>query len=464
MRQLDILEFGVFVIIKNYSKLATTELRKQALNIIEAGINAVLPMNLMKPIIKYNPNSKMLTIKNNDYDLSSGRLFIIGGGKAAGRMVEALESIIPPDNIEAGIVTCNANDFETRKIEIIKAGHPIPDKRGVAGVKQMLAMKDDYSIDKHDLIICLISGGGSSLMPYPVNGVSIEDKQKITDLLIKCGAEIREINIVRKHISRIKGGQLGKYFSPTPVISLIISDVVGNDLAAIASGPTTYDSATFKDSYNILKKYNLLKEAPTSITKFLEMNLNNKLINRPEQLNNCENHIIGTNQNALKAMEKSAADHGFNPTIITTQQKGNPQDIAQQRADEILTRKFGEHDVILLGGETTPDLPKNHGIGGRNQHYAAYSILAMKGYPGEWVVASVATDGVDFIPEIAGAIVDNKSLETANSKNYDIQSFIEKYDSYPLLGALGNSLIKIGDSGTNVGDIIIYILGKDNKT
>lgn len=452
------------MIIKNYSKLATSELRKRALNIIEAGINAVLPMNLMKPIIKYYQDSKMLTIKNNDYDLSSGRLFIIGGGKAAGRMAEALESIIPPANIEAGIVTCNSNDFEKKKIEIIKTGHPIPDKRGVAGVKQMLAMKDKYSIDEHDLIICLISGGGSALLPYPVNDVSIEDKQKITDLLIKCGAEIREINIVRKHLSKIKGGQLGKHFSPTPVISLIISDVVGNDLTAIASGPTTYDPTTFKDAYNILKKYNLLKEAPNCITEFLEMNLNNKLINSPEQLDNCENHIIGTNQIALEAMVESASDQGFNPTIITAEQKGDPQDIAQQRADEILTRKFGDHDVILIGGETTPDLPKNHGTGGRNQHYAAYSLLAMKDYPGEWVVASVATDGADFMPEIAGAIVDNKSLEIANSKNYDIRSFIDKYDSYPLLNALENSLIEIGDSGTNVGDVIIYILGKDFET
>jgi len=298
-------------------------------------------------------------------------------------------------------------------------------------------------------------------MPYPVNSVSIEDKQKITELLIKCGVEIREINIVRKHISKIKGGQLGKFFLPTPVISLIISDVVGNDLTAIASGPTTFDSATFKDAYNVLKKYKLLRDAPISITEFLKINLNNKLIDNPKQLNNCENHIIGTNQIALEAMVKSASDQGFNPTIITTEQRGDPQDIANQRANEILTKKFGEHDVFLLGSETTPNLPKNHGSGGRNQHYAACSILAMKDYPGEWVVASVATDGVDFMPGIAGAIVDNKSLEIANSKNYDIQSFIDKYDTYPFLEALGNLLIKIGDSGTNVGDVIIYILGKD---
>ena len=223
-------------LVKNKTELVTTELRKQALELIEAGITAVLPQNIMKSRLNYDLTSKILTINNDSYNLSSGRLFIIGGGKAAGAMAKTLESIIPPDDICAGVVICNTGDHRPRKIEILEAGHPIPDQRGQNGVRKILEIKDEYSITEHDLILCLLSGGGSALMTYPVEGVSLNDQQKTTELLLASGAEIQEINIVRKHISKIKGGKLGSYFSPATVVSLIISDVVGNDLSAIASG------------------------------------------------------------------------------------------------------------------------------------------------------------------------------------------------------------------------------------
>ncbi len=262
------------MIIKNKDELSITELRRHALEIVETGIERVLPSKIMVHAVKYNPSKKILTINNKGYDISKGRIFVIGGGKASGLMAETLEKIIGPENITNGVVNCRSKAYKVSKIEIIEASHPSPDQRGVDGVEQMLALKDQHSINKSDLVICLISGGGSALMPCPVDGISLKDKQKITELLIKSGPTIHEINAVRKHLSKIKGGQLGKFYSPARVVSLILSDVIGNDLDVIASGPTAPDSSTFLDALNILKKFNLLSKAPQSVKTFLEIGRN----------------------------------------------------------------------------------------------------------------------------------------------------------------------------------------------
>jgi len=444
------------MLIKNREEIATTHLRKKALDIIEEGIRQVLPLSLIKSTVKYNPSLKILNISNIRYDLSQGRIFIIGGGKASGNMAEALEKIIRPENITDGVVNCVNNDYKTTKIKIVKAGHPIPDKRGIKGVKEMLSLKKKHSINKNDLIIGLISGGGSALMPYPVEGITLKDKQELTKLLLTVGAEIGEINILRKHLSKIKGGKLGYFFSPTPLVSLIISDVVGNRLDFIASGPTVPDSSTFSDAYNILKKYNLVSKAPKRVVDFLKKKRNLK--ETPKRLDNCKNLIIGDNKMALKAMAKKAKAMGFTPCIITSTQTGDPNLVSYKRAREIIKGKYRDCNVILIGGETTPKLPKNCGKGGRNQHYAANSLLSMEKYPGRWTLVAFSTDGSDFLPNVAGAIVDNNSLISARKKGIDIQSYLKRYDSNTLLKKIGNSLIITGPTGTNVCDIILYIL------
>jgi glycerate-2-kinase len=295
-------------------------------------------------------------------------------------------------------------------------------------------------------------------MPCPVDEIPLKDKQEMTKLLIESGPAIQEINAVRKHLSKIKGGQLGKFFSPAQVISLIISDVIGNDLDAIASGPTVPDSSTFLAAYNVLKKYKLLYEAPHSIVGFLEKGCAGKIEETPKKLDNCRSCIIGDNRLALEAMASEAEKLGLKPYIVTAGQKGDPTDMAKLRAEEILNSKYKNYDLILIGGETTPKLPGNHGKGGRNQHYAAVSMVALKDYPGEWVMTSVGTDGSDYLPDIAGAIVDKNSLETSGATEIEIQSYLDRYDSGTLLKKIGNSLIKTGNTGTNVGDVAVYIL------
>ncbi len=446
------------MIIKNTAELASTYLRKSVLDIVESGITMVLPATIIESAVKYNGAKRIFTVNGDKYDVSRGRIFVIGGGKATDLMAQTLETIISPINITDGIVNCKNCSGKTNKINVVEAGHPVPDERGMDGVKRMLSLKNKYSINENDLVICLISGGGSALMPYPVEDISLKEKQKITELLLSCGADIHEINAVRKHLSRVKGGRLARYFAPARLVSLILSDVIGNNIDVIASGQTCPDSSTFLMAYGVLGKYNLLSKTPSSIVEYLAKGCDGQTEETPKTLTNCHNYILGDNTLALEAMFQTAKTKGFNPLILTVGQSGETAGVAQLRAAEILNGKYAGYDMLLLGGETTLKLPQNPGKGGRNQHYAAVSILAMADYEGDWALASVGTDGSDFLPDVAGAIVDNYSLAEVKSKNIDVKYYLDRYDSYNLLKILGNSLVITGDTGTNVGDIIVYVL------
>lgn len=445
------------MIIKNRRRLSTSRMREQALDIIEAGISRVLPSNILSSAVSYDAIGPTIKVQGDAFSIATGRIFIIGGGKAAGLMAEALEKIIGAENIVDGAVNYKGGPVKTRKTKVVTAGHPLPDQRGVDGVKDMLALKHQYSISKGDVVICLISGGGSALIPYPVNGVSLGDKQKVTELLLGSGAEIDKINIVRKHLSQTKGGRLGAFYSPATVISLILSDVIGNDLATIASGPTFPDPSTFSDALDVLKRYGLLNKAPSRVTDFINKGIRGEVAETPKALDNCHNYIIGDNNLALAAMATEASEIGLKPHIISACQKGDAATVARLRAEEVLGGKYAGYNALLIGGETTVKLPEQAGKGGRNQHYAAVSILAMKQYPGEWLVASIGSDGSDFMPDVAGAIVDQESLITARARGIDMKAYIESFDSHTLLDKIGNSLIVTGDTGTNVSDIILYL-------
>ncbi len=448
------------MIIKNKAELATTEIRSVALEIIEAGISRVLPSVIMPAAVSYDRNHRVLIVNGDIYHVSGGRIFVIGGGKASGLMAENLENILGTETITDGLVACKDNAYNTGRIRIIRSSHPVPGQNGVEAVRQMLHLKEQYSIDGNDTVLCLISGGGSALMPYPAEGISLQDKQAVTRLLLASGADINEINAVRKHLSGVKGGRLGYYLAPARVLSLILSDVIGNDLSTIASGPTFPDSSTFADAYGILGKYKLLADTPDSVVELLEQGRRGLLEETPEVLNNCHNYIIGDNTLALQAMAGKARELGRRPFIITAEQKGDTAAAARLTAEQIIQGENKADDVFLLGGETTLKVPESPGVGGRNQHYAAVSLLAMREYPGEWAVVSIGTDGSDYLPDVAGAIVDNNSLEAAVKRNMDVQRYIENCDSNTLLRMTGNSLIATGNTGTNVCDVIVYVLDR----
>lgn len=453
------------MIIKNRQELATSKLREKALDILEAGIERVLPSTVMRTSVSFDPVIKTLFVNEDSYRVN-GRIFVIGGGKASGLMAQTVERILGPENIEAGIVIDKAApvEFRVQKIKVMQAGHPLPDERGIKAARSILDLKGKYSICKDDLVICLISGGGSALMPCPADGLSLGDKQKVTGLLLSCGANIHEINTVRKHLSGIKGGRLAQYYSPTSILSLILSDVVGNDMSIIASCPTYPDSSSYGDARLVLEKYNLLQKVPGNILSVLEQGCHGQIEETPKLLENVQNYIIGDNRLAQKAMAEKASSSGFKPVIVTAEQTGDTAAAARQRAHEILNALYKSHDAIIMGGETTPVLPDNHGTGGRNQHYAALTMHLLENYPGEWLLASVATDGSDYIPDVAGAIVDRSSLANLKKNNVDIRAHLERYDSYPLLRKTGNSIILTGSTGTNVGDVMLYLLPSSVET
>ncbi len=445
-------------IVKNRKELGTTKLRKIMLDLIDTSITRVLPSTIMQYAIQFDDQKKLLTINNDTYDISNGRIFVVGGGKAAGDMAITLEKILNPKNIKAGIVNCKDDNYKTKVIEIIKAGHPIPDEKGVLGMEKMFGFRAQYSITENDIILCLISGGGSALMTSTFGEVSLENKQEITDLMLKSGADIHEINIVRKHLSRIKGGNLARFFAPASVISLILSDVIGNDIDIIASGPTSIDKSTFSEAREILKKYRLLNKTPSSIRKHIDKGCIGLIGETAKHLTNTINYIIGDNWSAIEAINKRALELGLKPYIISTTQIGDNNEVAKIHANEIKEGKYNGYNVLLVGGETTQKIPLNPGKGGRNQHFTGVSMVALDGLKGNWVMASVATDGSDYIEDATGALIDNNSLDIAKKKKIDYNSYIKKHDCYNLFKKIGNSIIETGPTGTNVCDIMIYLL------
>jgi glycerate 2-kinase len=448
-------------IIKNQKELAITKLRQDLVDMLEFGINGVHPATLMNQSMLYSDDFNSVTVNTNEFTMLRGRIFVVGGGKGAGEMAVTLEKIIGPEHISAGIVNCISDDYKTKVIKVNKAGHPLPDRRGVSGVKEMLKLKDKYNIKDNDLVICLISGGASALLPGPVKAISLRDKQKTTDLLINCGAGISDINIVRKHLSTVKGGHLAKLFAPAIFVSIIISDVIGDRLEVIGSGPGVPDDSTFDDALAVLDKQALTKLVPESVLNYLRSGVDGQKEETPKELKNAYNYIIGNNAQALESVSLRAKQLGYKPIIASTEMSGTPEEASRDIAEKIKKGDYNEYDLVLFGGETTPSLSLKPGLGGRNQHFAAASILALADFPGEWAMASLGTDGVDYTDKAAGAIIDNSTAEHCRRKELNIENYLHDFDTYHLFKKLGNSLIDTGGyTGTNVRDVVVYLRKK----
>ncbi|RLG79437.1 MAG: glycerate kinase, partial [Thermoprotei archaeon] len=385
-----------------------------------------------------------------------GKIYVLGLGKASCSMAKAIEEILG-DLIEDGVVvTKYGYSIPLEKIRVIEAGHPIPDVNSLkAGYEAFKLFK---RIGENDLLIVLISGGGSALLVYPADNISLEDLIKTNDLLIKSGANIHEINIVRKHISRIKGGGIVKLCKGR-ILSLIVSDVVGDRVEDIASGPTSADTSSFIDAYKILKNYGLWDKLPMSIRKYINKGLSKEAEETLKELpNRVYNVIIASNEIACKTIYKEALRRGYRAYILTTTLEGEAKDTALAIGSIVqeiyrFNRPFKKPVILIAGGETTVTIHGKHGMGGPNQEFALSITRKIAGLRGTAVLA-VDTDGTDGPTDAAGGLVDSYSLDKLNNAGIDIGTVLNKHDTYNALKKI-NSLVLTGPTMTNVNSLFI---------
>jgi glycerate-2-kinase len=450
-------------LIKNSKSPSDRKARKLALNGLDAALEAVDPKGIVRSKVILEEN--FLKIGGQSFNLKNFRgIYVVGGGKASGFMAEALEEILG-DFITDGTVNVphgTLNQYETRRVKLQGAGHPIPDKAGIEGTRRILNLVD--RADEKDLVICLVSGGGSSLMPLPRGGICLSDMKNITEALLKSGATINEINTVRKHISDFKGGMLAKRAYPATVISLLLSDVVGDPLDVIASGPTVPDSTTFRDAVEVLKKYRLWDETPNPIREIL-LDGEKGLIPETPKLGDAafhkvHNFVVGNNRSASLAACRKLRDAGLNTLLLTSYMEGEARYVGAMLASlakEISAsgNPVSKPAALVVGGETTVTV-FGKGKGGRNQEIALGAALKMDGLEGA-VVASISTDGIDGPTDAAGALADGKTLLRSKELGLKADEFLMNNDSYSFFVELGD-LIFTGPTGTNVNDVSIVVV------
>jgi glycerate-2-kinase len=435
--------------------------RTLALKSLEAALNAADPRGIIKS--KLTLKGSLLQVADHSFNLDKfSHVYVMGGGKASGSMAEALEEILG-DRITKGLVNVpKGNKQKTRTILLHEASHPIPDETGVEGTRRMLEIAEQA--EKDDLIICLISGGGSSLMPSPRGEITISDKKHITNALLKCGVTINEINTVRKHISDFKGGWLAKRAYPATILNLILSDVVGDPLDFIASGPTVPDSTTFNDAVGILEKYELWKKAPPSIRKVLTEGEKGIIPETPkagdEAFKRVYNVVIGNNRIASQAACGCLKAEGLNPLLLTATMEGEARHVAVILASigrevSVSGNPLPKPAGIVAGGETTVTVT-GKGLGSRNQEIALAAALKLKEQDGV-VVASLSTDGIDGPTDAAGAIADGRTVARAFRLGLKTEEFLANNDSYRFFEKLGD-LVFTGPTGTNVNDVSVIVV------
>jgi len=449
-------------LIANGSSSKDKMARKIALDAIEEAFKAADPKRIMFSKIKLE--GETLKVNDNLFHLSKyKRIFVLGGGKASGSMAEALEKILK-DHIEDGIIVVPkgvAGKHKLSRIKLHESSHPIPDESSVAGARKILELAK--KAEEGDLVICLISGGGSSLMALPKENISLKDKQRVTDLLLKSGAVINEVNAVRKHISSFKGGQLAKAVYPATLIGLLLSDVLGDPLDVIASGPTVPDSSTFNDAVSILQRYNLWDRIPNSVRMILSEGVKGKMEETPKKedptFKKVKNIVIGNNRLACSAALKRLERSGLNTLFLTSFMEGEARHIgifigAIGRELTVTSKPIAPPAGIVAGGETTVTVTGN-GIGGRNQEISLSAALKIINAEGV-AVASASTDGIDGPTDAAGAIVDGKTILRSRKLGLDPVEALRNNDSYSFFSEL-RDLIMTGPTGTNVNDITILV-------
>ncbi len=435
----------------------TAKQRKDMMAVLAAALEAVDPAQAVRNCVRRE--GARLVIGDDTYDIDSyRRVFVVGAGKASGPMAQALEEILG-DRLAGGVV--NVKDgyaVPTRKIELIEAAHPVPNERGLLGTERILRLAEEAGPD--DLVICLISGGGSALMELPAADITLDDLQQLTDLLLRSGATINEVNTVRKHISRVKGGGLARAAAPATLIALILSDVVGNPLDFIASGPTVPDTTTFQDARGLLGRFRLQDAVPARVRAQLQRGLAGEIPDSPTEgdpiFARTAAVLVGSNEIAARAALDAAQNLGYNALLVTTWVEGEAREVAKVMAG-VAKGLIRHHSplpppaCLIFGGETTVTV-RGDGAGGRSQEMALSAAIALDGWENVAVMAA-GTDGTDGPTDAAGGIAHGEVLARARALGLDPQAFLDANDSYHFLRQT-DTLLVTGPTNTNVNDLV----------
>jgi len=439
-----------------------SQLRKNAEAIFQAGVEAVNPVHVVKKHVALQDDR--LTVGDQEYNLAEyDGIYVIGTGKASAAMSQAVEELLG-ERLKGGVVNVKyGHSFPLNKIKVNEAGHPVPDEAGFHGTEEIIQLLK--KTEKNDLVLFLISGGGSALLPYPAEGVTLEEKQQVTRCLLEVGACIHEINAVRKHLSRVKGGRLAKLAHPSTLISLVLSDVIGDDLDTIASGPTVPDSSTFDDCLKIIEKYQMGEKIPVSVVELLEKGARGEAEETPKAgdpvFQRTQNLVIASNILAVQAAKRKAEELGYSSLILSTFVEGETKEVARVHAavaKEILQtgNPVPRPACVISGGETTVTI-RGKGLGGRNQEFVLAAAIDIDGLENV-VILSGGTDGTDGPTDAAGAIADGMTKNRALEKGMTAEQYLQENNSYNFFKPLEDLLIT-GPTYTNVMDLRLVMVG-----
>jgi len=436
--------------------------QKKALeHIFRAGVKAVDPERAVRRYVRCKGNQ--FSVGDRSYALDRfKRILLIGAGKGTAPMAKAVEDVLGDRLTSGRIIVKYGHGVPLKKTHIMEAGHPIPDEAGLRATEGLLNQIRECT--EEDLIICAFSGGGSALLPAPPPAIKLDQKKESTRLLLECGATINEINAIRKHLSRSKGGWLAKIAYPATLVSLILSDVIGDRLDVIASGPTVPDESTYSDCINILEKYSLMNSLPISVVEHFQQGAAGILPETPKvgdaAFSKVQNLIVGNNRESLLAAKEQAISFGYNTMILSSQIEGEAREVAQVFAavgKEICQANLPipPPACLLAGGETTVTI-QGRGKGGRNQELALAFAIAIDGWD-RVSLLSAGTDGTDGPTDAAGAIVSGLTCRKARQVNLDPDAFLVANNSNSFFESLGD-LLKTGPTRTNVMDIICMLV------
>lgn len=433
--------------------------REKVIRIIHAALQAVDPYTAVKRMMRLD--NRVLQVGDNRFRLDDFRqILVIGAGKAGFRMTQAVADLLAEWN-PRGCVIVKEGHAPTHnlgnEILILEAGHPVPDQRGVEATQEMIRLLE--RVQEDDLVLCLISGGGSALLTAPAGELSLQDLQQTTELLLKCGANIVELNQVRKHLDSVKGGGVAKLIFPGQGVALILSDVLGDALDIIASGPTVPDLSTYQDAYNTLARYELLDQAPANVLRHLELGIDGQLAETGKTgepfVDHMTNYIVGSNYLAAQAACTAAQQAGLNPMLLTTYLQGEARQAGQFLGSvlkQVATSKqpVKPPGVIIAGGETTVTV-HGDGLGGRNLELALGAVQELSGLKDVCLV-TFATDGGDGPTDAAGAVVTGDTLRRALELGLQPEAYLKQNNSYKFFAAL-DDLLRPGPTLTNVNDL-----------